>query len=205
MAIKAILFDLWGTLTYNKSEQAFWDVEDLITEKLGKSYKDKLYRINTTKEQLIHDMKTLVSYKESRKLDALIRKNEENARLYTDVVPVLTELQKEYKLGIISNTNALSKEEMLKLGLDKFMDIMVFSCDIGDVKPYPKIFSLAIKQLNLKSEECLYVGDQIDTDVNGAKNSGLNAMLIDRKNRYPEIEDKIKDLNGLDKMLKTFE
>jgi HAD superfamily hydrolase (TIGR01549 family) len=203
--IKVIIFDLWDTLIYSKDKAIFKEYNQLIKDKLGKSYKDSTYRQNITEEQTIHDMKTLSSQQDAKRLKSLLRKQNENCTLYKETIELLKDLKKNYKLGIISNTNSIAKKQIYNLQLDKYIDIIVLSCDVNLVKPNNKIFELALKQLKIKPEEALYVGDIYDVDIVGAKNAGLNAILIDRNNYYPEIKDKIKDLTELKSVLQRFQ
>ena len=41
------------------------------------------------------------------------------------------------------------------------------------------------------------VGDSLEEDVEGARALGMRAILIDREERHPEIEDRLTDLFGL--------
>ena len=42
----------------------------------------------------------------------------------------------------------------------------------------------------------IYVGDKLSTDVVGASKAGMNAILVDRANVYPDADClRIKDLN----------
>jgi len=51
-------------------------------------------------------------------------------------------------------------------------------------KPLPKGFRRAVKILELKPEECVVIGDQLFTDVLGAKLAGLGVILVDPIVRY---------------------
>ncbi len=41
------------------------------------------------------------------------------------------------------------------------------------------------------------VGDSLEEDVEGARALGMRAILIDREDRHPEVEGRLKDLLGL--------
>jgi HAD superfamily phosphatase (TIGR01668 family) len=51
-------------------------------------------------------------------------------------------------------------------------------------KPLPNGFRRAVKVLELKPEECVVIGDQLFTDVLGAKLAGLEVILVDPLVRY---------------------
>ena len=54
--------------------------------------------------------------------------------------------------------------------------------------------------LKIKEKDAIMVGDSVESDIAGAKNAGIKAVLIDRRDRR-EFEDKILSLKELDKFL----
>jgi len=63
-----------------------------------------------------------------------------------------------------------------KNGIAKYFDLMLFSDEIGFRKPHPKIFEIAAEKLNAEPCEIIHVGDNLKTDVMGAKNAGFKAV-----------------------------
>ena len=57
-------------------------------------------------------------------------------------------------------------------------EVVIFSSDIGIIKPSPKIFSKAIEELDTDISEVVYIGDSLRRDVEGAKNFGMSAIWI---------------------------
>jgi putative hydrolase of the HAD superfamily len=49
----------------------------------------------------------------------------------------------------------------------------------------------------VKPEEAAMVGDHLEDDFEGARALGMRAVLIDREDRYPEVEDRLVDLFGV--------
>jgi putative hydrolase of the HAD superfamily len=95
--------------------------------------------------------------------------------LYDDVLPVVKELKERgLILGVISN---------LYLGrglLDPFLDIVVTAEDVGIEKPESLIFATALKQAKVEAGASIYIGDQYEIDIIGAKQVGISPILIDR-------------------------
>ena len=56
-------------------------------------------------------------------------------------------------------------------------------------KPKKSGYERAIEEMGLEKKEVLFIGDQIFTDVAGARGAGLYAILVDRL--YPEEEIQI--------------
>jgi len=84
-----------------------------------------------------------------------------------------------YRLGVISNSDGSIAAAMKKFGLAKFFDCILDSRVVGVEKPNPKIFAMALQLLNLSAEKCVYVGDNYDRDVIGARGVGITPILLD--------------------------
>ena len=54
---------------------------------------------------------------------------------------------------------------------------MFFSHDCGSRKPHPGMFQKALKALELRPEEAVFVGDRLKEDVGGAQGLGMTAIL----------------------------
>ena len=77
------------------------------------------------------------------------------------------------------------------------VDAAVSSRIHGKIKPDPSIFRAALERLSVEPDEALMVGDQPEDDVEGARSIGMEALLLDREDRFPEIPDRLRDLYAL--------
>jgi putative hydrolase of the HAD superfamily len=71
-------------------------------------------------------------------------------------------------------------------------DAEVFSCSCGLRKPDPRIYRLALDQLEVEADEALFVGDGANDELAGAERVGMRAVLIHRPGRepaWPEVRD----------------
>jgi len=120
----------------------------------------------------------------------------ENFELFEDTLPVLAELRVHgLKLGLVSNTGRDLEAFVAHHALD--VDIAVSSSTHGKTKPHPTIFLSALKRLVVEPADAVMIGDSIEDDVEGAKAVGMRGFLLDRENRYPEVEEKLTDLRAL--------
>jgi FMN phosphatase YigB (HAD superfamily) len=55
---------------------------------------------------------------------------------------------------------------------------MVDSAVVGSVKPDKKIFQVAMDELQLGPEQCVYVGDNYAWDVVGSHNAGMKPVWL---------------------------
>ena len=101
--------------------------------------------------------------------------------LFDDVLPALTHLKdRGLILGLISNVDRDMTPLLHELGLTSFLQVVVTSQDAGSSKPQPEIFREALRQVGVQASEAVYVGDQYEIDIIGAKNAGMNGVLLDR-------------------------
>ncbi len=77
------------------------------------------------------------------------------------------------------------------------VDAIVDSRSHGRVKPHPTIFQAALAALAVAPEHAVMVGDSLEEDIEGARALGMRAILIDREERHPEVDERLTDLYGL--------
>ena len=120
--------------------------------------------------------------------------------LFDDVLSTL-EMLKERRLilGLITNATKDKLSIHRKLGLERYLDFVVTSQEVGADKPKPPIFLAALDRAGVKAFEALHVGDQYQLDIVGARGAGINPILIDRYDLYPEVSDcpRIRSLTEL--------
>lgn len=122
--------------------------------------------------------------------------------LYPDAEKILPMLKKRgLKVGVVTNGLRSDVAEIFsKVKLQRFFDIVVVIDTLKKMKPDVEVFLYALKMLNTAASNSLFVGDEIETDYNGAQRSGLHAFLIDREgkihdkslNRISSLEDLIR-------------
>lgn len=93
---------------------------------------------------------------------------------------VLRMLSESYKLGLVSNFTyaPVIYAGLRKVGIDSFFNVVLVSDAVGWRKPHMKIFEEALKRLEVKAEETLYVGDSPDEDIKGAKGLGMKTVFV---------------------------
>ena len=119
-----------------------------------------------------------------------LRKLNLKLALFDDVMPALTHLKGlERILGLISNVDRDIGPICQELGLSAMLEAVVTSQEMGFSKPQPEIFLAAVKQAGVKPQEAIYVGDQYQIDVVGAKGAGMLGILLDRHGYFGEVTD----------------
>ena len=125
--------------------------------------------------------------------------------LFDDVLPALDLLKRrKIVLGVISNLRQDMGELSEQLGLDSFLDFCVTSLEAGAEKPHPPVFLAALDRAHVSPSEAMHIGDQYNSDVQGAQAVGIVPVLLDRNGWYSNVNDctKIASLPELDGLLK---
>ncbi len=97
-------------------------------------------------------------------------------RLRPRVVPMLEGLKEMgVKLGVISNTAALYQvfDVLEEYGIRDYFQDVTLSSVTGFRKPCTDIFTVSLREMQSKPEECVYVGDTVSRDVIGSKRAGF--------------------------------
>jgi nicotinate-nucleotide--dimethylbenzimidazole phosphoribosyltransferase len=98
-----------------------------------------------------------------------------SVELLPGVEQLLKELHGQVKLGIVSNTQAITaadiKKKLATVGIELYFDIVIATGELGIHKPDPAPITAAIKALDVKAERTIYVGD-IESDLQAAHAAG---------------------------------
>ncbi len=125
-------------------------------------------------------------------------------RFYDDVEPALRKLRERgLRLGVVSNWDTRLRGICAGLGLDRLVDFIVISAEVGVRKPDPRIFHAALEQAGVAASEALHVGDLPEEDVAGARAAGIEAVLIDRPRRITPLPAPtgVEVVRGLEEVL----
>lgn len=77
------------------------------------------------------------------------------------------------RLALISNADALEGAGFAASPLASRLEVVVFSYEVGLVKPQPEIYSLCLSRLGVDAAQCVYVGDGGSDEFTGAREVGI--------------------------------
>jgi HAD superfamily hydrolase (TIGR01662 family) len=101
-------------------------------------------------------------------------------QLYPGVADTLRWLSKSgYRIGSVTNRGLggeLFREELRHHGVFDFFEVLSISCEVGYLKPHPRIFEHALEALGVDPADTVMVGDSLRADVAGAKALGMTAV-----------------------------
>lgn len=119
-----------------------------------------------------------------------------NLKPFPEVEEVLRELKKSYKLVVLSNGDRDQLKKATRVMKVPF-DLIVSAEMSRAYKPSPRIYSMALKLLKLKSSKVLHVaGNQ--NDVLGAGSAGLKTVWVNRKKEQLDESGRKPDYETVD-------
>jgi putative hydrolase of the HAD superfamily len=123
-----------------------------------------------------------------------------------EIMNVLPELGKRYKLAVVSNFMIQDGiEELLKLNrASSYFDFVVTSINEGWKKPSPKIYEASLQYADCPPEQVLFVGDDYENDVVAPRRMGMKSILLEKDHKRDSRvagSDKVKNFNELKTLL----
>ena len=192
--IKAIIFDFDGTLS-NRQDNAYY----LFKDRLKPYFKDLdeieyeavlqdflTYDCNGTIKVEHRVIPFVDKYKKYLPEDFL----EEFKPFYYDymwkytvlkeeTIGVLEALHGNYKLAVLSNGDSKSQHDKIDAcNISKYFDEVLVTGDFGIHKPNKEAFEYVANKLNVKCEECVFVGDVFSSDILGAIKANMHPVWI---------------------------
>ena len=206
--IQAVLFDLGNTLSRSASLSGSIAgiVDTPIAQRLNLSG-EQLSRIGTEIDQTIRNLyreerldqpywrqvwkygvKNAGMNITSEEMEQLCRAHlaefVKKCELELYSISLLKSIQKaNVPMGLVSNVTGpvdIFEKDLLEKGLAEFLKVVVWSSGVGYRKPNPKIYKVALEDLNLRpGKHIVMVGDNEIADIIGAKNMGFTTVKID--------------------------
>jgi HAD superfamily hydrolase (TIGR01509 family) len=123
--------------------------------------------------------------------DALIE-NTQNSANWDQILPgtreTIDRIRQSFRIAVISNADGGIERVLSRCGIADCFESITDSGIIGVEKPRPEIFAAALRAMQARADESLYVGDVYSVDYLGARNSGMDAVLLDVAGAYRERE-----------------
>mgnify|MGYP001608785914 CR=1 FL=1 len=191
--IKAIIFDVGGVLALGKDlgqirtgrtkgvheliAKEFGISSDQWIDSLGKDYEGIITGDISEKEFLTLLSRTF-DKKPSFVKNLFLKPYKFNFRPNIPLYSFALKLKKKgYKIAILSDQHYFSKQVLMSRKLINPFDPVIISCDVGMRKPNPKIYSLTLKKLGLKPQECVFIDNQ-EWNLVPARKFGIQTILF---------------------------
>lgn len=231
MSIKAVIFDIGGTLMEYRNMPNVWidyykTGFEFVRQKLGlnisdsdieksvevlKSYNPRVkYREEDIPPEVIFG-DVCAHWKCSFDLDEVVdvfyRSMGLTPYIYPETIPVLEKLKAQrYIIATLTDVATGMPDELHKSYFPELMpyfDMYVSSLSCGYRKPNPKGLRDISEHFGLSPDEIIFIGDE-EKDIVVAKRFGCKSVLIDRKGRGEQFgqDFTITDLDGLFDIIK---
>jgi HAD superfamily hydrolase (TIGR01549 family) len=220
MVLKAIIFDLYGTLVSLREQHFLKHLyrQHILRIQEGKTVaelkpwtsaiRDKLMTADLESNPLPDDLISILESELGRNpetlkaaensLRDLLIEESESAQLIPGAVDVLRFLRRRgFRLGVVSNVSTYHKRAFFRLGLSQFVDVSLFSCDLGIAKPQPEIYLEACSRLGVAAAESVFIGDSYRLDVKTPLRLGLKAVHVSQKSWHSVSVGNVADVGRL--------
>lgn len=131
-----------------------------------------------------NDSETEVLWHAARDKYQELRRPRPFGLLLDGITPVLEDLRRDFRLGIIANQHPPVFQAIADYGIDGLFDVIVISEIVYLFKPDPAIFQYGLDQAGIAASEAIFVGDRPDNDVQPAKSLGMKTIRFKRGVQY---------------------
>ena len=183
MAIRAIIVDIGGVILLREETPAQRRWEERFGFARG-SFARGLFRPDLSAQATIGAVPTAHVWGEMAARLALTTADVRELRrdffagerLNEEFASHLQHLRPAYHTAALSNAWSGTREAMtLHYGMDRLVDMMLFSDEVGIAKPDPRIYHLAAERLAVRPEDSLVVDDVLP-NVEAARAVGMTAV-----------------------------
>jgi len=186
MGISTVILDMDGTITrFNLDSREVkltllkeLEQANLLTATMTER-STVLFLLQQMKQQ--YDRKNYEKFRNRfyHLLEEMEVKAAKDAALHVGVLDTLHKLKEcNLRVGLVTNNSRKGTTLTLKnLGLNGFFHTIVTRDDCQEMKPNPSPLSKALKDLNARAEEAIFVGDSVN-DIIAAKEAGLRSVAV---------------------------
>ncbi len=206
--IQAVIFDLFGTLVPST------DPESKIIEafELEAPYKEvqKIFcgkALNEINEAYLQDLMAKLEIPKTQenliKLERILKRRLAIIKPFPDVLPILRYLKEQnIKLGLVTISWTPGIEKIKQFGIFDFFDSVIRSDECLLFKPNPIAYKKCLKELGVKAENTIMVGDSLKNDVIAPTKIGIKGILLNRTGKEIDSKEPLTVISDLEKLKK---
>jgi putative hydrolase of the HAD superfamily len=211
--IKAVLFDMHGTLVYNDNHVTDTEISDFI---LSRGYEVSPQQLraawafvsfidypkygyknwNSFFSRIFWRLKVRVDRDTLRTIVKLLESR--SYKLYSDAVTSVPRAKKNwFKTATVTTIAYFQFKKAIEPIKDCF-DFIMTGYEAGCDKTNPRMYRKVLEVLNVKPEEAVMIGDEAPIDIFLPKGLGMNAILLDREGKSEECSQADAVASNLD-------
>jgi len=216
--IKAVLFDLYGTLAY---------VENPVTEtEISEHLFSKGYEVSPQQLKAAWTFVSFIDYPKygyknwrsyfskifwrlkvkvnEETLSAIVKLLESKPyQLYPDAAgAVIKARENGFKTAIVTTIAYFQFKKAIQ-PIRNYFDFIMTGYEAGCDKTNPKMYRKVLEILNARPEEAVMIGDDVPIDIILPEKLGINAILLNREGKNVECPQADAVINNLNKAVET--
>ena len=220
--LKAVLFDLHGTLAYIENPVTATEISEYLF--------DKNYEVSSQQLRAAWGFVAFIDYPrygyrswrpffsrifwrlkvkvDKEALNWIVKLLESKPyQLFPDASEAIAKAkEKGFKTAIVTTITHFNFEKAIQ-PIRKYLDFIMTGYEAQCDKSNPKMYQKVLKILRVKPHEAIMIGDNIQLDVLLPKRLGINTILLDRKREIvesPHADATINDLREAIKVIKAW-
>jgi HAD superfamily hydrolase (TIGR01549 family) len=113
--------------------------------------------------------------------DEMTERKEALVRPFEGAVEVLSSLRgRGHRLGLLTNGSAaFQRTKIRRFELEPLFELILVEGELGYGKPDRRVFGAALAHFGVRSAHACMIGDNLDADIAGARDSGMSAIWHD--------------------------
>ena len=203
MSIKAVLFDLYGTIAHIRNPVTDQEASDYLVSRGYEVYPQTFMaawrfvafidyprygykNYHSFLKRVLWRIKVRV---DKETLDGLAKLYERSQfELYPDALEVVKKAKEHRLKTAIVTTIALFKFQKALEPLLPYLDTIVTGYEARCEKSNPKMFRRTLEILNVKPSEAVMIGDDVPIDIMISKKLGIHTVLLDREHKMGDSQ-----------------
>lgn len=215
--IENFLFDLYGTLVDIRTDEEsaeFWDAAARLIGGSAEEVKADYCSLCAERGDREREFDLLAVFCALKEKYACPLSPDELAHafraasmrkfcLYPGARELLARLGAVGKVYLLSNAQAcFTRAELASLQISEAFDGILLSSEAGRKKPSVHFFRAALDRFGLSPEQCVYIGNDLRDDVQGAENAGIRSVYIEteQSGHYPGLPRARTEVSSLEEL-----
>ena len=171
--MKAIIFDFYGVI--RADGQLMWLLENnLKSDGVIRKANDTYCEGRISRDEYLEILSSI----SKQKPDDIKQRMSDLAVIDPEMVELIRKLRENYKIALLTNSAESTRISVEESQLDRLFDVMVFSHEMGMIKPDFAIYKYALEKLDVLPSEAVFIDDKLE-NVEAAQRVGMEGIVFD--------------------------
>lgn len=190
-SIKVISFDLDGCLADNAFDELVWrtEIPKIYAKERNINFDQAFIEVTAEYKRLWGKVEGwrdvefwFKHFNFKTTWQEAVNEIKHHVKQYGDVIPVLEELKKNFKIIIVSHADRKFLDLKMEVsGISKYIDFSFSTIsDFNEYKKNKYVFNQVCQKLGIGFNEIVHIGDSLEYDYNVPQSIGIKSYLVDR-------------------------